>query len=276
MKSVFKEYPDIFYAEPHKWDIYEFNVANHIHDKYEISICSSGNIRVDANGACSEISAPCVLLHRPFTVHLVDSDRVVPYVRDNLYFDSDFLMGVDRRIADPDRVFTAAFRGMSLTENQLRRLDGLYEMMLGKGAEHLRLPMLIAMLRELETISPAESFSNEGTLYIGQVIRYIREHFSEPLTSSYIADEFFISRTKLDRDFRFYTQTTIRQFLLNIRFKNTLRLMRGGMSVQSAANASGINDVSNFIRTFKVRYGMTPHRYINRVDIFSDVADISD
>ena len=275
MKSVFKEYPDIFYAEPHKWDIYEFNVANHIHDKYEISICSSGNIRVDANGACSEISAPCVLLHRPFTVHLVDSDRVVPYVRDNLYFDSDFLMGVDRRIADPDRVFTAAFRGMSLTENQLRRLDGLYEMMLGKGAEHLRLPMLIAMLRELETISPAESFSNEGTLYIGQVIRYIMEHFSEPLTSSYIADEFFISRTKLDRDFRFYTQTTIRQFLLNIRFKNALRLMRGGMSVQSAANASGINDVSNFIRTFKVRYGMTPHRYINRVDIFSDVADIS-
>ena len=275
MKSVFKEYPDIFYAEPHKWDIYEFNVANHIHDKYEISICSSGNIRVDANGACSEISAPCVLLHRPFTVHLVDSDRVVPYVRDNLYFDSDFLMGVDRRIADPDRVFTAAFRGMSLTENQLRRLDGLYEMMLGKGAEHLRLPMLIAMLRELETISPAESFSNEGTLYIGQVIRYIREHFSEPLTSSYIADEFFISRTKLDRDFRFYTQTTIRQFLLNIRFKNALRLMRGGMSVQSAANASGINDVSNFIRTFKVRYGMTPHRYIHRVDIFGDVADIS-
>ena len=275
MKSVFKEYPDIFYAEPHKWDIYEFNVANHIHDKYEISICSSGNIRVDANGACSEISAPCVLLHRPFTVHLVDSDRVVPYVRDNLYFDSDFLMGVDRRIADPDRVFTAAFRGMSLTENQLRRLDGLYEMMLGKGAEHLRLPMLIAMLRELETISPAESFSNEGTLYIGQVIRYIREHFSEPLTSSYIADEFFISRTKLDRDFRFYTQTTIRQFLLNIRFKNALRLMRGGMSVQSAANASGINDESNFIRTFKVRYGMTPHRYLNRVDIFDDVADIS-
>ena len=270
MKSVFKEYPDIFYAEPHKWDIYEFNVANHIHDKYEISICSSGNIRVDANGACSEISAPCVLLHRPFTVHLVDSDRVVPYVRDNLYFDSDFLMGVDRRIADPDRVFTAAFRGMSRTENQLRRLDGLYEMMLGKGAEHLRLPMLIAMLRELETISPAESFSNEGTLYIGQVIRYIREHFSEPLTSSYIADEFFISRTKLDRDFRFYTQTTIRQFLLNIRFKNALRLMRGGMSVQS-----GINDVSNFIRTFKVRYGMTPHRYINRVDIFGDAADIS-
>lgn len=51
--------------------------------------------------------------------------------------------------------------------------------------------------------------------------------------------------------------------------------MRGGMSVQSAANASGINDVSNFIRTFKVRYGMTPHRYINRVDIFGDVADIS-
>lgn len=107
------------------------------------------------------------------------------------------------------------------------------------------------------------------------MIRYIREHFSEPLTSSYIADEFFISRTKLDRDFRFYTQTTIRQFLLNIRFKNALRLMRGGMSVQSAANASGINDVSNFIRTFKVRYGMTPHRYINRVDIFGDAADIS-
>lgn len=276
MKSVFWEYPDIFYAEPHKWDIDEFNVANHIHDKYEISICSSGNIRVDANGACSEISAPCVLLHRPFTVHLVDSDRVVPYVRDNLYFDSDFLMGVDRKIADPDRVFTTAFRGINLTEAQLRRLDGLYEMMLGKGAEHLRLPMLIAILRELETISPAESVSNEGTLYIGQVIRYIKEHFPEPLTSSDIADEFFISRTKLDRDFRFYTQTTIRQFLLNIRFKNALRLMRGGMSVQSAANASGINDVSNFIRTFKARYGITPHKYINRVDIFGDAADISD
>lgn len=270
MRSVFCEYPDLFFIEPNKHNISDFTVKNHVHDKYELSICSSGNMIIDIGETRVLLSAPCILLHRPFSVHLVDSDRVVPYIRHNIYFDAEFLSGVDRRIADPERVFISGFRGIPLTPVQLERLNRLCEMMFGENSRHLRLPMLIAILRELETAAPSDPISVDGKLYIGQVIEYMKEHFAEPVDSSCIAEKFFVSRTKLDRDFRFYTQTTIRQFLMNIRFKNALRLMRGGTSVQDAAASSGISDVSNFIRTFKSRYGTTPHKYINLVDIYGN------
>ena len=270
MRSYFCEYPDLIHIEPNKHNLHDFIVKNHVHDKYEISICSSGNIFIDIGGTLTLMSAPCVLLHRPFSVHLVDTDRVAPYIRSNLYFDAEFLSGVDRRVADPERVFTSGFRGIPLTRVQLERLNRISEMMFGESSRHLRLPMLIAILRELETIAPSDSISSDEKRYICDVIGYIKEHFTEPLKSSDIAEKFFVSRTKLDRDFRFYTQTTIKSFLMNIRFKNALRLMRGGMSVQDAAASSGTSDVSNFIRTFKARYGITPHKYISLVDVYGN------
>ena len=87
MKSVFWEYPDLFHAELKKYDVSDFVTVNHVHDKYELSLCASGHIIVDSNDFHTEITAPCLLLHRPYTVHHVDTDRIHPYIRQNIYFD---------------------------------------------------------------------------------------------------------------------------------------------------------------------------------------------
>ena len=262
MKSVFCEYPDLFCIENPKCTVTDFEVANHIHDKYEISVCTSGNIIVDSNSLHVMITAPCLLLHRPYTVHLVNSDRIVPYMRQNVYFDAEFLAKVDKSLADPDRIFTSGFRGIPLTKVGLSRLLALMEPMVKEENSHLRLPLLIAMLREIERIAPENEVSGNGGLYIGEVMRYINENLSESLDSKSIADHFFISRTKLDRDFRFYTQTTVRKYMTLGRLKNSLRLIRSGMTVADAASRSGFGDVSHYIRIFRQVYGDTPARYV--------------
>lgn len=263
MKSVFCEYPDLFYIdEKQKCDVDRFDVANHIHDKYEISVCSSGNIIVDSSDLHVMMTAPCVLLHRPYTVHLVNTDRVVTYIRQCVYFDTEFLADVDKSIVDPDRIFTSGFRGIPLTAVELSRLLSIMQPMADEDNAHLRLPLLIALLREIDHIAPENDISGNGGLYIGDVMRYINENLTEPLDSGSIANHFFISRTKLDRDFRFYTQTTIRKYMSLGRLKNALRLMRSGMTVAEAAFGSGFGDVSHFIRVFKQIYGETPAKYI--------------
>lgn len=262
IKSLFQEYPDLFHATNPQCSISDFRIANHIHDKYELSLCSSGNIIVDSSNLHVMITAPCLLLHKPYTVHLVNSDRIVPYKRQIIYFDREFLANVDPRLADPDRVFTSGFRGIPISALELARLKQLMDPLTSDMNKHLRLPLLIAILREIEHIAPENGISGDGGLYIGEVMKYIRENLSEPLDSNVIAEHFFISRTKLDRDFRFYTQMTVRKFLTNVRLRNALKSMRSGMTVAGAAACSGFGDVSHFIRTFRQIYGMTPKKYI--------------
>lgn len=262
MKSVFWEYPDLFHAELKKYDVSDFVTVNHVHDKYELSLCASGNITVDSNDFHTEITAPCLLLHRPYTVHHVDTDRIHPYIRQNIYFDIEFLNGVDRSVADPIRVFTSGFRGIPLTERELERLDRMIGPLHDDENACLRLPLLIAILREIERINPEETLSGDGKHYIGDVIRFINDNYADPIDSDTIAKRFFISRTKLDRDFGIYTQTSVRKFITSVRLKNALRFMRSGVNVGDSAARSGFNDVSHFIRTFRQCYGLSPHRYV--------------
>ena len=102
------------------------------------------------------------------------------------------------------------------------------------------------------------------TQVIPQVIRYITEHFSEPLTLEDIAAEFFVSKSYLNRHFKAYTNSTVYAYIMALRLIHARRMLRDGIPAVEAGRECGFSDYSTFYKAFKTQTGLSPQQFKSR------------
>jgi len=102
------------------------------------------------------------------------------------------------------------------------------------------------------------------TQVIPQVIRYITEHFSEPLTLEDIAAEFFVSKSYLNRHFKAYTNSTVYAYIMALRLTHARRMLREGIPVVEDGRECGFSDYSTFYKAFKTQTGLSPQQFKSR------------
>lgn len=102
------------------------------------------------------------------------------------------------------------------------------------------------------------------TQVIPQVIRYITEHFSEPLTLEDIAAEFFVSKSYLNRHFKAYTNSTVYAYIMALRLTHARRMLREGTPAVEAGRECGFSDYSTFYKAFKTQTGLSPQQFKSR------------
>lgn len=102
------------------------------------------------------------------------------------------------------------------------------------------------------------------TQVIPQVIRYITEHFSEPLTLEDIAAEFFVSKSYLNRHFKAYTNSTVYAYIMALRLTHARRMLREGILAVEAGRECGFSDYSTFYKAFKTQTGLSPQQFKSR------------
>lgn len=105
---------------------------------------------------------------------------------------------------------------------------------------------------------------NDETQVIPQVIRYITEHFSEPLTLEDIAAEFFVSKSYLNRHFKAYTNSTVYAYIMALRLTHARRMLREGIPAVEAGRECGFSDYSTFYKAFKTQTGLSPQQFKSR------------
>lgn len=102
------------------------------------------------------------------------------------------------------------------------------------------------------------------TQVIPQVIRYITEHFSEPLTLEDIAAEFFVSKSYLNRHFKAYTNSTVYAYIMALRLTHARRMLREGIPAVEAGRECGFSNYSTFYKAFKTQTGLSPQQFKSR------------
>ena len=102
------------------------------------------------------------------------------------------------------------------------------------------------------------------TQVIPQVIRYITEHFSEPLTLEDIAAEFFVSKSYLNRHFKAYTNSTVYAYIMALLLTHARRMLREGIPAVEAGRECGFSDYSTFYKAFKTQTGLSPQQFKSR------------
>ena len=87
----------------------------------------------------------------------------------------------------------------------------------------------------------------------------IDRQFLHPLTIQQIAQECFLSETKLKQGFKACFDCTVYEYIVEKRMSMAYRLLQSGQhKVKNVAWMVGYGNVSHFIDAFKKRYGITP------------------
>ena len=100
---------------------------------------------------------------------------------------------------------------------------------------------------------------------IAKVMDYIREHISEPLRLTDIAEVAGLSVYQLDQRIRSLYQLSAGQCITRARIDAACHLLyTTGKSIASIAQDCGYSDQSAFTRQFKQTTGITPKAYRER------------
>lgn len=97
---------------------------------------------------------------------------------------------------------------------------------------------------------------------IAPLMRHLESRAVEPLALGEMARMAGLSRYHFLRTFKAATGVTPHQWLLRARLRDAARrLATGRESVTEIALEAGFEDLSNFIRSFRAEFGMSPGRY---------------
>lgn len=149
-----------------------------------------------------------------------------------------------------------------LLEVTLRRILAIHQKK-AVYAEILTASLITSILTELFI----QKLSDDMTAVsmpetISQAASYIQNHFAEPITLDLLAEKAAMSKFYLSREFTRFMGTSVNQYLINCRIGYAKELLReSSLPVSEIAFCTGMNHVSQFIRLFRDREGVTPLAY---------------
>jgi AraC family transcriptional regulator len=130
--------------------------------------------------------------------------------------------------------------------------------------EELGLELAAATLEDTGPKHPLRT-SPHDEKRVADVIGYLGEHFSEPCTLGDLARRTGLSPYHFLRIFRATTGLTPHQHLLRARLRaGAAWLAQTKMPVTEVALGTGFQDLSNFTRSFRAEYDLSPTQYRNR------------
>ncbi|WP_417399737.1 AraC family transcriptional regulator [Hominenteromicrobium sp.] len=254
----------------HNRDPYFRTMEFHAHDFLELYYFLDGSVTYYIEDQVYDLCPgdlliiPAGKMHRP-----VIANEHAAYERMVLWITPQYLQGIDSPTGDlqknlqkvGEHGYCVPFRGdetvfvTALLKKLLYMQKNDTDPKFCAGAVELYLWTIFRSYGVIDT-----THRNE-TQVIPQVIRYITEHFSEPLTLEDIAAEFFVSKSYLNRHFKAYTNSTVYAYIMALRLTHARRMLREGIPAVEAGRECGFSDYSTFYKAFKTQTGLSPQQF---------------
>lgn len=104
---------------------------------------------------------------------------------------------------------------------------------------------------------------------VGQIMKYLEEHYREKISLDQIAANMYLSSFYISKIFKSETGDTPINYLISLRMKKARELLDQDpqLSIQTVAAAVGYEDAYHFSKLFKKYYGLSPLYYKARAGI---------
>jgi len=247
----------------------------HCHDFYEIYVHYGGGIAMRVNDKTYDLKPDMLMIFPPFCMHgLAAAVNLTHYERGYLSITTETLRELGCGCVDMQAVLNEALKGGS---NQFRMEHG--------DAEQCRL-LLSSIDNNTDRNDPVASYENmarivslmgivlrtignkeatqvpSGSISIMQdVLTYINDHYTEPMTLQDIADRFHISTSFLSHEFSAYTNRSVYDYILYRRITLAQMMLHSDKTISEIAGLCGFADYSGFLRKFSSLFGMSPKAY---------------
>ena len=117
------------------------------------------------------------------------------------------------------------------------------------------------MLHILKKFTPVTQDGTSPSSIMTDILSDINKNFKKIRNLDYFTAKYYLSSSTLNRLFNQYLKTTPKAYLEMKKLSFSRMLLMSGKSVTEASAESGFDTPTNFIRTFKRRFGITPKQY---------------
>ena len=255
----------------HNRDPYFRTIEFHAHDFLELYLFLDGSVTYYIEDQVYDLCPGDLLIIPPGRMHrpVIANERAA-YERMVLWVELDYIARIDSAAGE----LQAALRGIGANGYRvpLRGDDLIFAASLfrrivkmERGGVFTSSAIRLYLKDAFEAYSLVEKEARGETAVIPQVIRYLTEHFREPLRLDDLAARFFISKSYLNRHFKSYTNATVYAYLMALRITHARRMLRAGATAAEAGRECGFSDYSTFYKAFKAQTGITPQEFKARV-----------
>lgn len=255
----------------HNRDPYFRTIEFHAHDFLELYLFLDGSVTYYIEDQVYDLCPGDLLIIPPGRMHrpVIANERAA-YERMVLWVELDYIARIDSAAGE----LQAALRGIGANGYRvpLRGDDLIFAASLfrrivkmERGGVFTSSAIRLYLKDAFEAYSLVEKEARGETAVIPQVIRYLTEHFREPLRLDDLAARFFISKSYLNRHFKAYTNATVYAYLMALRITHARRMLREGATAAEAGRECGFSDYSTFYKAFKAQTGITPQEFKARV-----------
>ena len=254
----------------HTRDPYFHAVEFHAHDFLELYLFLDGNVTYYIEDQVYEMCPGDLLIIPPGKMHRpVLSSGQAAYERMVLWVNLEYLSRIDGESGALQQRLSRVGEngyGVPLRGDALIYTTVLFSKIAELQAQNADAELMTGAIRRylwsvLEAYSLVESDVRGEPEVIPQVIRYITEHYNEPITLDDIAARFFISKSYLSRHFKAYTNSTVYAYIMALRITHARRMIREGVPAVEAGRDCGFSDYSTFYKAFKSQTGISPQQF---------------
>lgn len=235
--------------------------ALHSHETHEILLVVAGEVDFLVEGSLYPLKAGDLVLMRKGEVHIPRIRSAVPYERMHVNFDlgemsdslpSSLLSVLEDRPLGQGNLYPAALFPDNRWQTYLKEICDAAD-------PALRLCYLLPLLGDLgKAKERIRENPVRGDERARQILSYINENLSKPLSLSLLAERFFTSKTHLNRLVKKATGTTVWEYVTLKRLFLARDLLASGIRPTRVCRQAGFGDYTTFFRAYKKRFGIPP------------------
>lgn len=245
----------------------------HIHDCYEIYYSISGGKQILIHNKLYDISPGDLFVINQYESHHV-SKVDMAHERIVISIHPEFLKSISSDKTDLSYCFTNRSENsnhkISLNKEQQQHFLYFINKIIatnGYGSDIIEYASFLELITLLNGIYIAnnnlhvDDHSYKYNQQVQEIITYINENITEPITIDYLANHFYLSPSYICRIFKSATGTTINKYISARRITIAKSLLANGTNVNEVCEKCGFNDYTNFLKTFKNAVGISPKKY---------------
>ncbi len=264
------------YELQYKQDTYLKDVELHHHDFYELYFLISGDVTYTIESRQYHVLPGDLLLISPRELHQICiRPEMSTYERYVLWVDPQLLSKYSTALSDLTRNLDPNGANRSnlirMTPEEHSRLLRLFEQLWQEsgsdsyGSDLLRESLLIQLLVQINRLSDRAHESYEelsgSSRAVYEVVAYINEHYSQPLSLEGLAELVYVSKYHLSHEFNRQVGTSVYRYIQKKRLLIARQLMSQGSKPNEVFSSCGFGDYAGFYRAFKGEYGISPRAY---------------
>jgi len=241
-------------------DYWDAEIQSHTTEEL-LLLVSPGSCTIRSNGETFQVPTPAFIWNRAGSYHLITGQSIVGEPSYTANFPTKLLTDTPKELQFFRFIEDNAVFALPLNESRLKRLKALFAVLVDSPMSQ-RIPILSCVFHQVSLYLKPDTVvynSTGSNNYIFKVISILEQSESKGLTTQDLADQFHVSKSKLEKDFKRCTGRTIHNFRLLIQLQTArMQLLTTKKTLLQIAYECGFTDESHFIRTFRKQYGITP------------------